>query len=166
MKTMNAVMRPAADHERVSVHSHIGRLNVAVGWTGIFLGLAAALWIGTWAFDGPMTTPAGFESYDSLPRRLLRLGHIAAIAVGVLNILFGRELPRLALSDGWKRAASILAALAWPGLALGCMAAAFVPSLKYALPAGALALTAATAIAAVGAWRGLRCAVHSSEDLR
>lgn len=166
MKTKNATMRPVAGRERVNVHSQIGRLNVAVGWTGILFGLAAALWIGTWAFNGPMTAPAGFESYDSLPRRLLRLGHIAAIAVGVLNIVFGRELPRLALSDGWKRAASILAALAWPGLALGCMAAAFVPSLKYALPPGALALTAASAIAAVGAWRGMRDTAYSSEDLR
>lgn len=141
--------------KRVNVHSQVGRLNVAVGWVGLFLGLAAALWIGTWAFDGPMPAPAGFESYDALPRRLLRLGHIAAVMVGVINIVFGREIPRLALGERAKRLCSLLAAIAWPGLALGCAGAAFVPALKYALPAGALSLTAAAGIAAAGAVRAL-----------
>lgn len=148
--------------ERVNVHSHTnqarsahrtGALNACIGWTGIALGLAAALWIGMWAFAGPMPAPSGFESYDALPRRLLRLAHIAAVAVGVLNVLLGRELPRLALSPKWKSACSWLAIAAWPGLTLVLAAAAFVPEAKYALPAGALALTSSMTIAAAGAWR-------------
>jgi hypothetical protein len=139
--------------ERVSVHSHTGNLNAAVGWSGIALGLAAALWIGLWAFAGPFPAPHGFESYDALPRRLLRLAHIAAVAVGVLNVLLARELPRLALPESWKRVCSALAIAAWPGLALVLGVAAFVPGAKYALPAGAVALTVSMTIAAAGSWR-------------
>lgn len=140
--------------ERVNVHSPIEySLNIAVGWTGITLGLLSALWIGMWAFNGPMPAPDGFTHYDDLPRRLLRLAHIAAVAVGVLNILIGRELPRLPIPPGWKRACSRLAAAAWPGLALVLAAAAFCEPLKFLLPVGACALTAACAIAAAGACR-------------
>lgn len=146
-------------HERVNVHSlgnaagEPGSLNAAVGWSGIAIGLLAALWIGMWAFAGPFPAPHGFESYDALPRRLLRLAHIAAIAVGVLNVLLAREMPRLVLSESWKRVCSFLAIAAWPGLALVLGVAAFVPAVKFALPAGALALTASMTIAAVGSWR-------------
>lgn len=155
-----AIFSPA---ERVNVHSlETDRPatplsheypNAAVGWTGIAVGLVAALWIGTWAFAGPMPAPAGFESYDALPRRLLRLAHIAAVAIGVLNVLLGRELPSLALPPRWKTACSRLAIAAWPGLALVLAVAAFVPAVKYALPAGAMALTTSMTIAAAGAWR-------------
>jgi len=144
-------------NKRVSVHSQDpGRWNAALGWTGALFGLLIALYMGCWAFDGPFHPPAGFESYDSLPRRLLRLGHIAAVAVGLINVLIGRELARVRLSAGWMKIASTSALLAWPGLALGCMAAAFVPALKYALPLGACALTTAVAIVAAGAWREAR----------
>lgn len=143
---MNAKMRTSVP----------GRWNVAVGWTGIAIGLAAALWIGTWAFAGPMPAPRGFEHYDDLPRRLLRLAHIAAVAIGALNVLLGRELPRLALSRRWASIASGLAIFAWPGIAGVCAVGAFCPAAKFALPPGALALTASMAIAAAGAWRGIR----------
>jgi hypothetical protein len=139
--------------ERVSVHSHTCPLNLAVGWCGIAAGLVAALWIGAWAFAGPVPPPAGFEAYDALPRRLLRLAHIAAVAVGALNVLFARELPRLGLPAAWKRAASVLAAASWPALVLALGTAAFVPAARYALPGGALALTAAAGIAAAAAVR-------------
>ncbi|NUN47830.1 MAG: hypothetical protein HUU15_03250 [Candidatus Brocadiae bacterium] len=147
--------------ERVNVHSHprpasTGSLNVAAGWTGVAIGLSAALWIGLWAFAGPFEAPAGFEHYDALPRRLLRLAHIAAVMIGVLNVLLGRELPRLDLPRAWKRAASALALFAWPGISVVLAVAAFVPVAKYALPPGALSLTAAAAIAAAGAWRARR----------
>ena len=142
---------------RVNVHSHreepSGLLNAAIGWTGISIGLVAALWIGMWAFAGPMPAPHGFESYDALPRRLLRLAHIAAVAIGGLNVLLARELPSLALPAKWKSACSWLAIAAWPGLVLVLAVAAIVPEAKYALPAGATALTTSMTIAAVGAWR-------------
>ena len=141
------------DQERVNVHSQCERLNLVVGWTGLFLGLVVALWIGTWAFNGPFAPPTGFENYDSLSRRFLRLAHIAAVMLGVLNILFARELPKLELSQRWRSVASYLAALAWPGIALGCAVAAFVPIAKFMLPFGACSAVAACGIAAIGAWR-------------
>jgi hypothetical protein len=137
----------------VNVHSPSGSRNAALGWSGILLGLAAACWLGLWAFDGPFPAPAGFANYDDPPRRLLRLAHIAAIAVGALNVLFARDLPRLPLSPGWRRAASVAAAAAWFGLAPVLALAAFVPAAKYALPPGALSLTFATLVAAAGAIR-------------
>lgn len=155
LKTMRPVFSSAP--MRVNVHSHggefSGSLNAAIGWTGIAIGLLAALWIGMWAFAGPMPAPHGFEAYDALPRRLLRLAHIAAVAIGALNVLLALELPRLALSRAWKTACSWLAIMAWPGLVLVLAIAAFVPEAKYALPAGAMALTTSMTIAAAGAWR-------------
>jgi len=143
-------------NKRVSVHSQDpGRWNAALGWTGALFGLLIALYMGCWPSTDPSILPPASNPTTPSPR-LLRLGHIAAVAVGLINVLIGRELARVRLSAGWMKIASTSALLAWPGLALGCMAAAFVPALKYALPLGACALTTAVAIVAAGAWREAR----------
>ena len=42
----------------------------------------------SWSFGGPVAPPPGFRAFDDLPRRLVRLGHIAAIALPALNLLY------------------------------------------------------------------------------
>ena len=106
-------------------------LNEAFGWTWIVLGFLAGGLLGT-----------GFEregflgGYDSLRRRLLRLGHIALIALGVLNILFALSLARWGLGASWVGIASwslIAGAVLMPA---ACALVAFVPRAKpvFALP--------------------------------
>ena len=58
-------------------------INLTFGWAWITLGFAAGGLLGL-----------GFErekwmgGYDSLRRRMLRLGHIAMVMLGLLNVLF------------------------------------------------------------------------------
>jgi hypothetical protein len=42
--------------------------------------------------------PPGLDQYDYLPRRLVRLAHIAAIMLPLINIVLGGWLDRLALA--------------------------------------------------------------------
>lgn len=106
-------------------------LNEAFGWSWIVLGFLAGGLLGT-----------GFErdgflgGYDSLRRRLLRLGHIAMIALGVLNILFVISLERWGFGGVWVDLASwslMAGALLMPSC---CALTACVPRAKpfFALP--------------------------------
>lgn len=59
-------------------------LNVSAGWALILAAFVSGALIGL-GFHKP-----GFlGGYDSLRRRMLRLGHIAFAAIGMINILFG-----------------------------------------------------------------------------
>ena len=76
-------------------------MHEAFGWFWIALGFATGAALGT-----------GFHreeflgGYSAWPRRLLRLGHIAMVALGALNILFSLSLPRIDASAGWLHVAS------------------------------------------------------------
>jgi hypothetical protein len=59
-------------------------------------------------------TEGWLGGYDSHRRRLLRLGHVALMALGMLNILFVHGLGRVALSEGARVAAAA-------GLAVGAL---------------------------------------------
>jgi hypothetical protein len=52
--------------------------------------------------------------YSSHPRRLLRLGHISFMGLGLLNVLFAMSAPRFALRPGLADIAS------WAMIAGGC----------------------------------------------
>lgn len=69
-------------------------LNLAVGWSSLAIGALTGLVIGIWSFGGPVPVPEWIGAYDSLPRRLLRLGHIAFFGLGILNIMLARHLGR------------------------------------------------------------------------
>ena len=73
----------------------IGKRNVSFGWFWILVGLVVGAVMGTWAFNGPLPSPVG--DYSSLPRRMLRLSHIAFIMLGIINILYGYGLEKIRL---------------------------------------------------------------------
>ncbi len=79
-------------------------LNEAFGWVWVLVGLLSGLALGL-----------GFHrddwlgGYSSFRRRLIRLGHISFLGLGILNILFASAGPRLALGA----AALSLASWAW-----------------------------------------------------
>ena len=64
----------------------IGKKNISFGWIWILIGIIVGAIMGMWSFNGPLTSPVG--DYVSLPRRMLRLSHIAFIALAIINILF------------------------------------------------------------------------------
>lgn len=71
--------------------------NEAFGWLWITVGLVAGAGLGL-----GFHRPHWLGGYGALPRRLLRLGHIALIALGFLNVLVGFSLPRAALAP-WEQ---------------------------------------------------------------
>ena len=102
----------------------IGAKNVKGGLVMISLGLLAGLAMSLYAFEPIVRPPASLDQYDDLPRRLIRLAHISAIMLPLLNVVLGGWIDRVDLSAGARRCASHL--LLWGGalvpVALGLQA--------------------------------------------
>jgi hypothetical protein len=119
-----------------------GQLNhLRTGWILILCGFAsgAALGLG-------FHRESFLGGYASLRRRLLRLAHIALIALGALNVLYAL-MPFAGSSDGAQRIASaalIVGSLAMPAT---CALVAAAPRLRplFVFPVSAL-LTSATGV--------------------
>jgi len=124
--------------------------NEAFGWAWIVVGFLAGAVLGV-----GFSREAFLGGYDAWPRRLLRLGHIALIALGVLNILFAQSVARLALPDPWTGVASLSLIAGAVLMPLCCALAAwhrrFVP--LFAAPVVALLLGAG--VTAVGLAQGV-----------
>ena len=71
----------------------IGKRNISFGWFWILVGLIVGAVMGMWSFNGPFISPVG--DYSSLPRRMLRLSHVAFIALAIINILYGYEIDKI-----------------------------------------------------------------------
>lgn len=107
----------------------IGKKNVSFGWIWILVGIILGAVMSLWSFNGPLPSPVG--DYSSLPRRLLRLSHIAFIALAVINILYGYGIDNIKIKDKYKKIGSnciIYGAVLMPLLLL---AAVFLEPLKY-----------------------------------
>ncbi len=76
-------------------------LNLFFGWLWIGLGMTTGVLLGL-KFENEQW----LGGYSSWPRRLIRLGHIAMIALGMLNVLFALSVTRFALSAPWPVIAS------------------------------------------------------------
>lgn len=126
--------------------------NRRVGWTSLAVGVATGLAMGLWSFDGPVGVPEWLGAYDATSRRLVRLGHIAFLGLGILDILLARELPRLDLGEAAKRLASRAMVLGNALLPVTLFAAGACRPLKYVLPLPATAVFVALVLAAKGAW--------------
>ena len=145
------VPRPGA-LARLAVTVADADFSRALALTSLLLGAASGLVIGLWSFGGPLPEPAWVGGYSDLSRRLIRLGHIAFFALGVINLMLARQHAALALprpATRLARAAMNLGNLLMPTL---LFTAVFWPAAKYLLALPALAVTLALAIAAYGAW--------------
>lgn len=80
----------------------MGSMNLCVGWAGIFTGLIAGALIGLFFHD-----ETWWGGYGSWRRRMLRLGHVALVGTGLLNIAFGLSVAGRPAAD-FPRVASIL----------------------------------------------------------
>ena len=86
----------------------IGARNIRGGLILISLGFLSGLVMSLYAFEPMVPVPGSLQSYDDLPRRLLRLGHIAAVMLPLLNVVFGGWLDCLNLPSRAKQWASWL----------------------------------------------------------
>lgn len=102
----------------------IGAKNVKGGLVLLSAGLILGLGMSLYAFEPLVQPPSSFASYDDLPRRLVRLAHIAAIMLPLLNIVLGGWIDRIALTDRAKKIASalLLGGAAFAPAALGLQA--------------------------------------------
>jgi len=111
--------------------------------------------LGLWSFGGPVPAPPGFGHYAELPRRLLRLAHIALIALPMINLEYVRwsselDSPLCARGGRWMLFACI-------SLPLLLASSAIWPPARYLLPLPVLALISAVvwlAVALGGRARG------------
>lgn len=81
----------------------IGRRNRLFAWSLLLVGMLYGMALSLFVFDGPMPAPERFADYSSLPRRLIRFAHIACMALGMVNVLYGHEIDRVRQSERWKR---------------------------------------------------------------
>ncbi len=72
---------------------------VAWGWTTMIVGILSGSALGMFAFAGPFPAPKGWEDYTSLNRRMMRLAHIAFVALPIICIHYGVHIGGAALSE-------------------------------------------------------------------
>lgn len=133
----------------------IGARNVRGGLVLLGGGLAGGLVMSLYAFAPLVPVPAALAHYDDLPRRLIRLAHIAGIMLPLINVIVGPWLDRLRLPGGATRAASrlLLAGAATLPAAL-TIEALYPPIIPLRLSAPpALAFCAGVFIVGAGAYR-------------
>ena len=117
-----------------------GRRNRLFGWILLLVGILGGLVLGTFVFAGPLRAPERFADYSSLPRRLIRFAHIAALALGILNILYGMELSRGTVAGRARTVGSKLMIVGGTLMPLVLTAAAFDIRWKWLLPVPALSV--------------------------
>lgn len=128
-------------------------LAPAIAWSSIFLGAFTGMVLGLWSFDGPFPTPEWIGPYDALPRRFLRLAHVALFALGILHLMVFRQIAGAPVPARIDRLALRAAAFGNIAMPLVLFTAAVWEPAKYLTPLPALALSFSFAIAAVGAIR-------------
>jgi hypothetical protein len=113
-----------------------GSLNLRLAWWLIGAGLASGAVLGLWSFGGPLAAPAGFTRPDELPRRLVRLAHIALVALPALNVLYVPSIRGSAWSARTQRLACRLLLFGTVALPACLALAAFAGAAVYlaALP--------------------------------
>jgi hypothetical protein len=121
-----------------------GARNVRGGLILLAAGLAAGLVMSCYAFQPLVPVPASLAHYDDLPRRLLRLAHIAAVMLPLINVVVGPWLDRVRLPQRARGTASWLLLLGAITLPCALAIEALVPTLIWlhlsALPAVAFCL--------------------------
>lgn len=137
----------------LGVVGDLGRRNRLFGWSLFLVGILYGFVLGTFAFDGPLPAPARFADYASLPRRLIRFAHIACMALGLVNVLYGHEIDRLHLPERWRRLGSNSMILSGVLMPTFLTLAAFQLPWKWGLPVPATAALIAVAIVVRGLTR-------------
>ena len=136
--------------------AYLGARAQALAWCSILCGALTGMLMGLWSFDGPIPVPGWIGSYDELPRRFLRLAHVAMFALGMLHVMVGKWLSTSEMPSRHKTSAYVMMAagnVLMPAVLIG--AAIWAP-LKYLTAVPTLALTIAFAIVAQDAVRALR----------
>ena len=140
-----------------------GERNVRGGLVVLSAGLVMGLAMSLYAFTPMVRVPAPLDQYDDLPRRMLRLAHIAAIMLPVINVVIGGWLDRLAMSARGREAASwalLIGAITVP-LALAVEAVSPLARTIHLSGGPVMIFCAGVFLVSCAAWRGLAPSVVS-----
>ncbi|MGO9239344.1 MAG: hypothetical protein ACLQBJ_00920 [Bryobacteraceae bacterium] len=121
-------------------------LSLDAGWIGICLGCIAGAIQGLF-----FHREQWLGGYNSWARRMLRLGHISLVALGLINLAFAFTVKACGLTEGiaWPSRLLVVGITTMPVL---CYLSAFRPVFRHLFFIPALSVIAA---AAVTAWRVL-----------
>jgi hypothetical protein len=105
-------------------------LNLIVGWSGFLGGAVSGALIGL-----NFHREDWLGGYNSFPRRLVRLGHIAFFGLGLINILFALSV---ATPSTWTDWGSRLLAIGMITMPLNCFLTAWRKNFRHLffIPAG------------------------------
>ena len=104
------------------------QLNLWLGWVWITAGLASGAMIGVFFYD-----PNWLGGYGTWRRRMVRLGHIAFLGTGLLNLAFVFTFAT-EIAKSPPQFASWLFAAAAVTMPLVCFLAAWRDNLRYLFP--------------------------------
>jgi hypothetical protein len=108
-----------------------------IAWLLVLLSMSAGLFMGLYAFDGPMPDPEFLGAYNEYGRRMSRLVHAYAIVYGLTLLNLQRDLP--ATEPPWGRLL-IVAGTLWSVLAAWLMASGAVDAPHVPVAVGTLAV--------------------------
>jgi len=100
------------------------------GWLLVAASMGAGLFMGLYAFDGPVPAPGPLAGYNDFVRRLSRLAHAYCIVLGLLTIFIAR-LPDSGYPASWLRRLGVpllVAGTVATLLAIGLLAGADLPT--------------------------------------
>jgi hypothetical protein len=123
-------------------------LNESFGWLWLLAGTVSGLLLGM-----RFQRDEWMGGYGSLRRRLVRLGHISFFGLGFLNILFGLERARVALSPSWLDAASWSLIVGGVTMPLCCALMAWRRAFQPAFAVPVMSLLLGVALTAFGMLR-------------
>lgn len=122
-----------------------GRLNEKFGW----------LWFLVFALFGfflelKLSDLKWFEEFAAMPRQVWRTSHTHGMTMGILNILYGMYIDKVALGDTLKKWGSYLLVIGTVIFPLALLIGGLVPSLLPLAAIGALCFILSLAIMLYG----------------
>jgi hypothetical protein len=122
-------------------------LNEPLGWLSVICGFLSGAWFGL-NFD----KSSWLGGYDALQRRMVRLGHIAFIALGLLNILFAVRADYMQLSPATLRLTSWLLIVGCFSMPLCCFLFAWRSVFKPLFVIPVVSLVSGAGVVLRGTW--------------
>lgn len=123
------------------------RDHVLLGWTGVLLGVVSGAAIGLF-----FHRESWMGGYGSFRRRLVRLGHVSFLGLGLLNGVYGLSLTSGVMEVAAARCASLGLIVAAVGMPAVCFATAWRERFRYLFSIPMIALLTAL-IAILSSWR-------------
>ncbi len=115
--------------------SDLASLNLAVGWVAMLAGLVSGAVIGLYFHNEDW-----LGGYGSFRRRMLRLGHLALFALGIINVLLALSITAQPVPDLNLRIASLGLIVGVVAMPTCCFLTAWRSAFRHLFPIPVLAV--------------------------